>query len=332
MINQSRISSTAKLGGFEIVLERLLKTARSGRGASQCTRSADLDDQRREPERGLLVGARALDDLRRAEPAGSSFFDQDLSKSRVLAVLVPVARLLRDVPSSIEVAFDAPFDEPHEFLPRAPVETDVFPEASGQRAGAPREFHRGTVRSGSGRSALARGVSTLFGAGARLASVTVNERFIDERGPGDEETYLIEHNFVDLAPLTHDAILLELPLGRCVAATVKGSVLYCGIDRNEATCECQAPIDRRGLHWRTPICGPRVRGIQRNVTVSALPVKEKIDGRSQAQDQQSQDPKPPCRQLAPGATRAQRLSSVRDLEVCPTWCARTAVGTRIASR
>ncbi len=81
-----------------------------------------------------------------------------------------------------------------------------------------------------------------------LASVTVNERFIDERGPGDEETYLIEHNFVDLAPLTHDAILLELPLAPLCRSDCQGLCLYCGIDRNEATCECQAPIDRR---WAT---------------------------------------------------------------------------------
>jgi hypothetical protein len=31
-------------------------------------------------------------------------------------------------------------------------------------------------------------------------------------------------------------------------------------------------------------------------------VKEKIDGRTQAQDQQSKDPQPPCGQLALGAT------------------------------
>ncbi len=44
--------------------------------------------------------------------------------------LVPVAQLLRDVPSRTEVAFDAEFDEPHEFAPRGVAETDVFPEAT----------------------------------------------------------------------------------------------------------------------------------------------------------------------------------------------------------
>jgi hypothetical protein len=44
--------------------------------------------------------------------------------------LVPVTALLRDVPSSMSVEFDAPFDEPREFEPRGAVETDVFPEAT----------------------------------------------------------------------------------------------------------------------------------------------------------------------------------------------------------
>ena len=43
--------------------------------------------------------------------------------------LVPVARVLRDAPSALDVDFEAPFDEPKEFAPRGPVETDVFPEA-----------------------------------------------------------------------------------------------------------------------------------------------------------------------------------------------------------
>ena len=43
--------------------------------------------------------------------------------------LVPVAQLLRDVPSVVEVDFEAPFDEAHEFAPRGPAETDVDPDS-----------------------------------------------------------------------------------------------------------------------------------------------------------------------------------------------------------
>jgi hypothetical protein len=41
-------------------------------------------------------------------------------------------------------------------------------------------------------------------------------------------------------------------------------------------------------------------------------VKEKIDGRTQAQDQQSQDPQPTRGELDLGATGSQRLPPVRD--------------------
>jgi len=51
--------------------------------------------------------------------------------------------------------------------------------------------------------------------------------------------------------------------------------------------------------------------------VYPIQVKEKIDGSSKAQDQQSQDPQPPSGELDVGAPRSQRLSPVLDLEVAP---------------
>jgi uncharacterized protein len=162
--------------------------------------------------------------------------------------LVPVARLLRDVPSTLEVAFDAPFDEPHEFAPRALAETDVFPEAVVNVRVRLESFIGGLCAKGRVEAPW-HGVCRRCSAPVLgLASVVVNERFIDERGPGDEEAYLIEHNFVDLAPLAHDAILLDLPLAPLCRSDCRGLCLYCGIDRNEATCVCQAPLDPR---WAT---------------------------------------------------------------------------------
>jgi uncharacterized protein len=78
--------------------------------------------------------------------------------------------------------------------------------------------------------------------------VSVNERFVDERAGEDEETYLIEHGFVDLAPLAHDAILLDLPLAPLCRSDCKGLCLYCGTDLNDTVCECEAPLDPR---WAT---------------------------------------------------------------------------------
>ncbi|MGA7833983.1 MAG: DUF177 domain-containing protein [Acidimicrobiales bacterium] len=162
--------------------------------------------------------------------------------------LVPVAQILRDVPSSMKVDFEAPFDEAHEFMPRGPAETDVFPEAT-VRVQLRLESFSGGLRARGRVEAPWHGVCRRCSAPVLgLSNVQVNERFTDERVPGDEETYLIDHDFVDLAPLAHDAILLDLPLAPLCRSDCKGLCAYCGIDLNEATCDCQAPIDPR---WAT---------------------------------------------------------------------------------
>jgi len=162
--------------------------------------------------------------------------------------LVPVALLLRDVPSSREVTFDAPFDEPREFIARGPAETDVFPEAE-VRVRVRLESFSGGLRARGRVEAPWHGICRRCSAPVLgISTVEVNERFVDERGPGDDDAYLVEHNFVDLAPLAHDAILLDLPLAPLCRDDCKGLCVYCGIDRNEATCDCQAPIDPR---WAT---------------------------------------------------------------------------------
>ncbi|HEY7932101.1 MAG TPA: DUF177 domain-containing protein [Acidimicrobiales bacterium] len=162
--------------------------------------------------------------------------------------LVSVAKLLRDVPSTLEVRFEAPFDEPHEFAPRGPVETDVFPEATVE-VDVRLESFSGGLRA-KGRVAapwhgVCRRCSTpVLG----RSSVSVNERFVDQRGPGDDEAYLIENDLVDLAPLAHDAIFLDLPLAPLCREDCRGLCPQCGVDLNDSTCDCAAPIDPR---WAT---------------------------------------------------------------------------------
>jgi len=70
----------------------------------------------------------------------------------------------------------------------------------------------------------------------------------DERAVDDEESYLIEHGFIDLAPLAHDAILLDLPLAPLCRPDCQGLCPYCGGDLNDVACDCQAPLDSR---WAT---------------------------------------------------------------------------------
>lgn len=162
--------------------------------------------------------------------------------------LVPVAQLLRRVPSTLRVSFEAPFDEPHEFAPRGPVETDVFPEATVTVALTLESFSGGLRAKG-------RVEAPWHGTCRRcsvpvlgLSSVSVNDRFVAHRGPGDEEAYLVEHDFVDLAPLAHDAVFLDLPLAPLCREDCRGLCPYCGVDRNEDACECREPVDAR---WAT---------------------------------------------------------------------------------
>jgi uncharacterized protein len=162
--------------------------------------------------------------------------------------LVPVAALLRDVPSSTSVDFEAPFDEPHEFAPRGPVETDVFPEAM-VRVKLRLESFSGGLRAHGRVEAPWHGICRRCSAPVLgVTNVAVNERFVDDPDVTDELTYQIDQSFVDLAPLVHDAILLDLPLAPLCRPDCAGLCPQCGIDRNEASCDCQAPLDPR---WAT---------------------------------------------------------------------------------
>ena len=230
--------------------------------------------------------------------------------------LVPVARILRDAPASMQVDFEAPFDEEHEFAPRGPAETDVFPEAV-VHVQLKLESFSGGLRARGHVEAPWHGVCRRCSAPVLgVSEVRVNERFTDERIPEDDETYVIVHDFVDLAPLAHDAILLDLPLHRCAVPTARGCA------PTAASTSTKGPVTARrrsipgGLHWTdsnsaTPTRDPRTR------RVNPYLVKEKNDGRTQAQDQQSQDPQPPCGQLALGASGPQRLSQLLDIEAAP---------------
>ena len=162
--------------------------------------------------------------------------------------LVPVAQLMRDVPSTTEVVFRAPFDGEHEFAPRGPAETDVAADSLVDVALVLQSFSGGLRAKG-------RVAAPWFGICRRCSipvhgevHVGVDERFVDHPEPGDEDAYPIENDFIDLAPMVLDAILLELPLAPLCREECRGLCPSCGIDRNEASCDCAAPVDPR---WAT---------------------------------------------------------------------------------
>ncbi|HEY1825046.1 MAG TPA: DUF177 domain-containing protein [Acidimicrobiales bacterium] len=171
--------------------------------------------------------------------------------------LVPVAALLRDVPSSIKVDFEAPFDERGEFEARGASETDVFGEASVHVALRIESFSGG-IRAKGRVGAPWHGICRRCSAPVLgVSEVAVSERFVEHPEASDEMSYAIENNFIDLAPLVHDAILLELPLAPLCRPDCRGLCPQCGIDRNESTCSCQAPKDPRwdrldGLQFADP--------------------------------------------------------------------------------
>ena len=64
----------------------------------------------------------------------------------------------------------------------------------------------------------------------------VDELF--ETDPVEGETYRLEHDTIDLEPLTRDALGLELPIMPLCRPDCAGICPECGADRNETDCSC----------------------------------------------------------------------------------------------
>jgi len=164
-------------------------------------------------------------------------------------------------------------------------------------------------------------VSTLFGgrcSGSRASRW--NERFIDERDPVTRD-------------LPHRAQLRRLgaahpttPLvgtadwRRCVGSDCQGSVSTADRPQRRRRASARPRLIDAGLTLDGLNSDPESEESNETWRFQPLPVEREDRWPFQAQDQQSQDPKPPCRQLCAWTTRAQRLSSVRDLEVPHVVC------------
>ncbi len=75
--------------------------------------------------------------------------------------------------------------------------------------------------------------------------VRVPVRELYTRGGDGDETYPLRGDDVDLEPLAHDAVLLELPVTPLCDPACKGLCPSCGANWNEGSCSCQAPTDPR---------------------------------------------------------------------------------------
>jgi uncharacterized protein len=66
--------------------------------------------------------------------------------------------------------------------------------------------------------------------------VHVDELFEEE--PIEGETYRLDHALLDLEPMVRDVLTLDLPLAPVCDAACQGLCPACGIDRNQASCDC----------------------------------------------------------------------------------------------
>jgi uncharacterized protein len=71
----------------------------------------------------------------------------------------------------------------------------------------------------------------------------VREFFMPEGDP--EETYPLNDDRIDLEPLVHDAVLLELPVAPLCRDDCAGLCATCGADSNTTRCGCEPPADPR---------------------------------------------------------------------------------------
>ena len=76
-------------------------------------------------------------------------------------------------------------------------------------------------------------------------TVVVPVREIYTDGGDGDETYPLEGDDLDLEPLVHDAVLLELPPAPLCRADCAGLCPTCGVNRNDGECGCRPEPDPR---------------------------------------------------------------------------------------
>jgi len=156
--------------------------------------------------------------------------------------------MIRGDQSRVAVSFSAPFDPAHEFEPRGFAESDVPLDADVDVEVTLASFIGGIRATGSVRAPWHGTCRRCSAPVVGTLSARVNERFVEDPAPGDEEAYAIEGEFVDLLALVHDAVLLELPIAPLCRENCRGLCPICGADRNEEDCQCRPEVVPR---WAT---------------------------------------------------------------------------------
>ena len=77
------------------------------------------------------------------------------------------------------------------------------------------------------------------------ARILIDEVYQDH--VGDDDAFQIEGDQIDMAPAVREYVLLELPDGPLCRDDCAGICPVCGIDRNEASCDCDTSV--RDHRW-----------------------------------------------------------------------------------
>jgi uncharacterized protein len=156
---------------------------------------------------------------------------------------IPIADLLRRPGASREFAVEAQVspagDHPGDRLERLENgAAEVPPGASVRVAGTLEHVADGIVVRGSIHAPWQAPCSRCLRPVTGEVAVHVDELF--EPAPLAGETYLLEEDTLDLAPLVRDVVLLDLPGAPLCVEDCAGICPSCGADRNEVRCECAA--------------------------------------------------------------------------------------------
>jgi uncharacterized protein len=141
-----------------------------------------------------------------------------------------VADLLRRPGAQRAVQIDAPLDDLSAGPIAVPPDAPVHVEATLER------IPEGIVVRGEVDVRWAAECSRCLRPLEGTLAVGIDELF--EPHPIDGETYLLDHDCIDLEQAVRDAVVLELPQAPHCRDDCRGLCPVCGNDRNEIACEC----------------------------------------------------------------------------------------------
>jgi uncharacterized protein len=146
-----------------------------------------------------------------------------------------VADLLRRPGAQRAVQIDAPLDDLSAGPIAVPPDAPVHVEATLER------IPEGIVVRGEVDVQWAAECSRCLRPLVGSLAVGIDELF--EPHPIDGETYLLDHDCIDLDQVVRDAVLLELPPAPHCRDDCRGLCPVCGMDRNDTECECVVEDD-----------------------------------------------------------------------------------------